>query len=226
MTFHYRHKKEIMIGSIVIGLIIILIIGWIELKPVKKEKIIKEKNIIKKEKKEEKQEIEIKEYMIDIKGQVVKPGIYTIKEGTRVIDVINMAGGLTENANTSVINLSKKVKDEMVIIIYSNEEVENFKKTKEIENIVQEKCIQKEENIPKNDACIEEKEPTIEQNTKVSINNASIEELTKLPGIGESKAKAIVEYREKKKFEKLEEIKEVPGIGESVFEKIKDYITI
>ena len=57
-------------------------------------------------------------YKVDIKGEVNNPGVYQLSEESRVIDVINSAGGLTDKANTSLINLSKKIKDEMVIIIY------------------------------------------------------------------------------------------------------------
>ena len=143
---------------------------------------------------------------------------------SRVIDVIEKAGGLTKNANTTVINLSKKIIAEMVIIIYSNSEGKNFEKTKEKEQQVQEHCIQKDQNALKNDACITENTST---SSKISINKATIEQLQTLPGIGESKAKDIISYREQNgPFTKIEDITKVSGIGESVFAKIKDYITL
>ena len=145
----------------------------------------------------------------------------------RVIDAIELAGGLTNNADTSVINLSKKLTDEMVIIIYSKNQVKNFESTKEKEKVVQDKCIQENENALKNDACIVE-EKTKDTNTiqgKVNINTASLEELQTLPGVGESKAKSIIEYREKQKFKTIEDIKNVTGIGDSLFAKIKENIT-
>jgi len=148
---------------------------------------------------------------------------------SRIIDVIEKASGLTENANTSVINLSKKIRDEMVIIIYSNQQVREFEKTKEIEQQVQEKCIQVDENALKNDACIESsKESNTEtNNTKVSINSATLEELMRLSGIGEAKAKDIIEYRNANgPFKKIEDLMEIPGIGESIFAKIKENITL
>lgn len=161
---------------------------------------------------------------VDIKGQIVNPGIYSVSSSARVIDVIEQAGGLTTNANTTVINLSKKVIDEMVIIIYSNDEVNDFKKTKELEQQVQTQCIQKDENSLVNDACIT---TNTETSSKVSINNASIQELQNLPGIGEAKAKDIITYREQNgPFKSIEDIKNVSGIGESLFAKIKDYITL
>lgn len=161
---------------------------------------------------------------VDIKGEIVNPGIYSLSSSSRVIDVIEKAGGLTKNANTTVINLSKKIIDEMVIIIYSNNEVKEFAKTKEKEQHIQEYCIQKDENALKNDACITE---TTTTSSKISINSATLEQLQTLPGIGESKAKDIISYREQNgPFKTIEDITKVSGIGDSVFAKIKDYITL
>ena len=140
-----------------------------------------------------------------------------------------MAGGLTDQADTSVINLSKKVTDEMVIIIYSKQEVKEFEKTKEVEKQVQEKCNQKDENALKNDACIttSSKEITTTVSGKISINTATKEELMTLSGIGESKAKEIISYREKNgPFTKIEDITKVTGIGENIFAQIKENITL
>ena len=113
----------------------------------------------------------------------------------------------------------------MVIIIYSNEEVKEFEKTKEKEQIVQEKCIQKEENALRNDACISTNKET-NLNNIININTATIEELQTLNGIGESKAKDIIAYRETNKFNTIDDIKNVPGIGEGLFAKIKENITV
>ena len=173
----------------------------------------------------EKEKNEVEELLkVDIKGEVINPGIYELSSSSRVIDVIEKAGGLTQNANTTVINLSKKITDEMVIIIYNNTQVEDFQKTKELEQQLQEKCIQAEENALKNDACITESTSTT---SKVSINTATIEELQTLPGIGQAKAQDIIDYRnENGPFNSIEDLTKVSGIGESVFAKIKDYITI
>lgn len=123
-----------------------------------------------------------------------------------------------------MINLSKKVTDEMVIIIYSNKEVADFKKTKELEQQVQNYCQQKEENALKNDACIADDAIL---STKVSINTATLAQLNSLPGIGETKAQDIITYREQNgPFQKIEDLKNVSGIGDALFAKIKDYITL
>ena len=187
-------------------------------KPKKKESL----SLLKKEEKEDSSTQE-DFYKVDIKGEIQFPGMYSLLPSSRILDVIEKAGGLTENADISVINLSKKIQDEMVIIIYSKEEVSNFEKTKEKEKIVQSSCIQKEENALKNDACITNQ--TVQG--KISINTATQQELMTLPGIGESKAKDILSYREKNgPFQKIEDIMNVSGIGESLFVKIKEDITV
>lgn len=228
MTFQYRYRKQIIIG--IISFLIISSIIAFNIYHFVKEKPKEEKNVLvaKKEKKEASPSIT--EYKVDIKGEINMPGIYTLKENSRIIDVITLAGGLTENANTSVINLSKKIVDEMVIIIYSNEQVQYFEHTKEIEKAVQEKCNQPDENAIKNDACInstsESNNNTQTSNGKISINTATQEELMTLPGIGESKAKDIISYRETNgPFASIEDITKVSGIGENTFAQIKENIT-
>ena len=111
-----------------------------------------------------------------------------------------------------------KITDEMVIIVYSNNEVEDFKKTKELEKQVQESCIQKDENSLKNDACIGE----ASSNTGlISINTATEEELSSLSGIGPSKAKQIIEYRNSSgPFKTIEDIKTVGKQLKEVYREV------
>ena len=226
MTFKYRHRKEIIIGLIISLIIVSTIIFSIYYFQNNSEgnDIKFSKNTLKKKKKTKSIKAEIQEYKVDIKGEVLLPGIYTLNKDSRVIDVITKAGGLTENANTTVINLSKKIIDEMVIIIYSNQEVQDFENTIARQKELQEKCVQKDENALKNNACIENNEEIT--NTKVNINTASLEELQTLSGIGESKARDIIAYRETNKFNSIEDIKNVSGIGDSIFAKIKENITV
>lgn len=155
-------------------------------------------------------------FTVEIKGAVVNPGVYKVKRDSRVIDVVNLAGGFIENANTRYINLSKKVNDEMSIVIYTNEEISSYKQNNLI--IIEEPC----ECDVTNDACLNE----ITDNNLVSINEATFDELINIPGIGESKANAILEYRKENKFNKLEDILNVKGIGQSLFDAIKEYIKI
>ena len=177
-----------------------------------------------KEKVEEKEEQEEKEdepllFLVDIKGAVSQPGVYEMKEGSRVQDVITVAGGLLENADVSLINLSKKVEDEMVIYVYTKEEVAALSP--------------KETPLPtcpstpiENDACISENASSSNSLT-VSLNNASLEELMQLPGIGQKKAEAILSYREEKGgFQQVEELLNVSGIGEAIFNEIREFLTL
>ena len=183
--------------------------------------------------------IKVDKIKVDIKGYIKTPGVYEMDSNSRVIDVINKAGGLKEEANTEYINLSKKIVDEMIIIIYSNNDIEKFKETEKEIIYIEYECV-----CPynKNDACINEEDIVntngVKTNKKeetsteikdelVSINTGTLDELMTLSGIGESKAQAIIEYREKNgKFEKLEDIMNVSGIGESAYSKIKDNIKL
>ena len=133
MTFTYRHKKEIIFC--ILGLVLLLVVGTVLIYRNFNSNDSSKENIVLNTKKENLDEEEQEEvyYQIDIKGEVNVPGIYTVKEGSRVIDVIRLAGDLTEDADTSVLNLSKKVADEMVIIVYSYDEVTSFTETLEKE---------------------------------------------------------------------------------------------
>ena len=151
---------------------------------------------------------------VDVKGSVANPGVYELDENSRVIDAINLSGGLLDNADTNNINLSKKLIDQNVIII------ETINDNKEPQNII--KYVYKECDCPKfND----EESSTV--NEKVSINNGTLEQFQSLSGIGESKAKSIIKYREENgPFNVIEDIMNISGIGEALFEKIKDSITL
>lgn len=163
------------------------------------------------------------EYVIvDIKGEVVTPGVYELIKGSRVIDVINEAQGLTSNANTRYINLSKILEDGDAIVIYSNKEIEDASKEEKIE--VTTPCVCEDVNS----ACIENNIKNDNSTTnKININTASLEELTSLNGIGDAKAKAIIKYREENgNFKTIEDLIKVSGISESLFAKIKENITV
>lgn len=234
MTFHYRYRKQIFIITVIV-IVITAITGFgiykyqtrpkktIDTVNIKKEST-KKNSLLEKEQAEKMKEPE--EYMVDIKGEVVTPGIYKLKKSSRVIDVIEKAGGLTPNADTTVINLSKKITDEMVIIIYSKQEVKNWIKTKEQEAYLQEKCKASEEGKVENDACLLDKKEETSTQTKVNINTATKEELMTLSGIGESKAEEIMTYRKSTPFKTIEDLKNVSGIGDATYEQIKNYITV
>ena len=194
----YYNRKEIII--VLIG-IVLFIIYYLVTNNEKGQYIENDKDIIK-EVIEEKEEIK-EEVVVDIKGEVKNPGTYVLNNDKRVIDIINEAGGLTDKGSTNDINLSEKIYDEMLIIIPSKEG-------------------QKEDNKEVNN-----QKTNKETNSKISINNASLEELMTIKGIGETKAKKIIEYRNKNgKFKSLEDLTNVSGIGNKTFEKIKNYIKL
>ena len=232
MTLKYRYRKQILISIIIAFILAFTCVGIYKFYPKEKiqEEVIITKNSEKSsenkiEKNNKKEKIEEQEIMVDVKGFVNNPGIYKLKINSRVIDAINIAGGVTKEGDTSVLNLSKKLDDEMVIIVYSYNQVANFKTIKEEEKIVQTEC-QKGINEIENDACIDEKE-IITETKKVSINTGTLEELMTLDGLGEAKAKSIIEYREKNgKFNTIEDLLNVSGIGESLLAKIKENITL
>lgn len=158
----------------------------------------------------------ISEYFyVDVKGAVNKPGVFEFKNGDRVIDAINKAEGVRKTGDTSNINLSKRLTSEMVVYIYTSKEIKDG--TKNINCNTTCNC----EIVDVNN-CVENK-----NTKKININTASITELQTLSGIGESKAKDIIKYREDNgNFKDVEDLKNISGIGESVYEKIKDYVTI
>ena len=225
MTFSYRHRKLIVLSAIFLLALISSI--FIFSKHFRKSKSVKEKKVVLVSKKQEvkaSSEDNATYYLVDIKGEVNNPGTYSMKAGSRVIDVIHLAGDLKNDADTSVLNLSKKIKDEMVIIVYSRDEVANFTKVKEKEQQEQAACASN--NGVSNDACISSEVVNV-PNVKVSLNNANLEEFLTLTGKGEAKAKEIINYREEKgEFTDINQLKEVKGIGDALFEAIKESITL
>jgi len=161
---------------------------------------------------------------VDIKGAVKNPGVYTVESIAIINDVIKLAGGLTKDADTSLINLSKVVSNEMVIIIYTKEEVKNSNIVDTVIEVVEKECVCP--NI-QNDGCINTdiNGEISNQGGLVNINTASLEELMTLPGVGQSKAEAIISYREVSPFLGIEDILKVSGFGDKLYEQIKIYIT-
>ena len=166
---------------------------------------------------------------VDIKGAVRKPNVYLVDCNSNVNDIINLAGGLNNDADTSVTNLAKKVTNEMVIIIYTKQQVKNSNIVDTVIKVVEKECVCP--NI-QNDSCINTQitsNITNQENTDnelININTATKEKLLTIPGIGEAKAKAIIKYREANgNFNSIEDIQKVDGIGSKLYEEIKIYIT-
>lgn len=137
---------------------------------------------------------------VDVKGAVKHPGVFETTKDKRVKDLIEEAGGLLDDADTSTLNLSQKVKDQMVIYVLKHGE-----KPKQISD-----------------------GGSSSSNTDViNINTANKEQLMKISGVGKTKAEAIISYREKNgDFKKKEDITKVRGIGKATFDKIKDKIEV
>lgn len=146
---------------------------------------------------EEVTEEENEEITIHIIGEVKYPGIVILKSGQRIVDAIEAAGGETEEADLNKLNLAQLLNDGDKIYVPN--------KTDEIEDY----------------------KDTTGKSSTVNLNTATLEELTSLPGIGESTAQKIIDYRkENGKFKTIEDLKNVSGIGESKFDNIKDKITV
>lgn len=150
------------------------------------------------EKNDDKQDEKI---FVDVKGAVKNPGVFETTKDKRIKDLIDVAGGLLDDADTSTLNLSQKVKDQMVIYVLKHGE-----KPKQMSEIGT---------------------TSSSSGDVININTANKEQLMKISGVGKTKAEAIIEYREKNgDFKKKEDITKVRGIGKATFEKIKDKIEV
>ena len=158
-----------------------------------------------------------KQIIVHVTGQVINEGIVIVKEGARVFDAIEAAGGATEQANLALMNLAYILEDGMKIYVPSIKDNEESLKNKPI--------------ITKGgESQMESLETGVQENLatlKININTATINELIKLPGIGNSIAMKIIEYRnEIGKFKSIEDLKNVSGIGDAKFKSIKKYVYV
>ena len=176
-----------------------------------------------------------KKIKLEVKGEVKKPGVYEVSSDSIIQDVIDLSGGLTKNANTNNINLSMQVKNEMVIYVYKKNATKSVTKTINVCKCPTydiSSCTKKEESVivPSEGATNNEISNEVASDTKtsiVNINTASISELKTLAGIGESKAKAIISYREKNGgFKSREELKKVSGMDDKIFEQSAGFLRI
>ena len=147
--------------------------------------------------------------IVEIKGEVEKPDVYQLEEGSIIKDLIDMAGGVTEEADLSRINRAEELLNhELIIIGNINDETES--------SVVQ-----------NNSTYSSNGNNSDKGNTLININKADLEQLKEITGIGNIKAQSIIDYREANGgFKSLEELKNVDGIGDKTFEKIKEQITL
>ena len=155
---------------------------------------------VKKEEKEESLEQDL--ITVDVKGAVKSPGIYDLPVGSRVNDVVQKAGGLTEQADSKSLNLAQKVSDEALVYVPTKgEEASQQSGSGATSSTSKEK--------------------------KVNLNKASLEELKQVKGLGGKRAQDIIDHRETNgKFKLVDELKKVSGIGAKTIEKLKDYVTV
>ncbi|KFZ43763.1 competence protein ComEA [Anoxybacillus flavithermus] len=195
MKWIKTYERWIYVGLIVIGAII-----WIvqqqedaPVQPLPLEQV----------EQEEQQEQQVEEQasvIVDVKGAVKRAGVYEVAPTSRIHDVIQLAGGLTDEADETKVNFAMKVHDEMVIYVP--------KKGEEIIELA-------DTHMPDR------------TNGKVNINTATAEQLQTLQGIGPAKASAIIAYREEHgPFQKVEDLLNVSGIGPKSLEKIKEQIVV
>ena len=186
----------------VIGGILLILVGVGGLFS-KKEESVEETTVVETTVLAEKTEVSTTQetvIFVDIKGEVKNPGVYQMKVGDRVKDALEAAGGLTEEADSQKVNLAKRLEDQMVIVVP--------------------KVGEEAEEIPAGET---RKEAT--KDGKVNINTATVEELKTLKGVGEKKAKAIIEYRKKNgSFQTKEDLMKVRGIGKKLFESFQERI--
>ena len=133
---------------------------------------------------------------VHITGAVKKPGLYEFSEPVRVVDVVNTAGGFTDQADPDQLNLAARVQDEARI---------HVPRTGEVSDQAQGQSINQ---------------------GKININTASLEDLQKIPGVGEKTAQRILDQRQESPYQKIEDLKNLPGIGEKKFEEMKDYVSV
>ncbi len=146
-----------------------------------------------------------KTIFVDLSGAVVNPGVYEVPEGSRIYEVIHLAGGLLDTADVDYLNQAVAVSDGQKVYIKTWEET----------------AMLSEEDI------VAGPTDTPQDTDKININTASVTQLMTISGIGQTRAERIVAYREENgMFSSIEEIQKVSGIKEGLFQKIKDEITV
>lgn len=135
---------------------------------------------------------------VHVAGEVNKPGVYKLDEGSRIMDAVNAAGGFTDKADKNSLNLAKVLEDGEQIMINSTDSAS--------------------QNTTQGSA---------NNNGKININTADLSQLQTLNGVGPSTAQKIIDYRNANgKFKAIEDIKKVSGIGDKTYEKFKDQICV
>ncbi len=148
-----------------------------------------------------------------VSGEVKNPGMYEMPAGSRAQEAIEKAGGMTLNANVNKVNLAKKCKDGMQINVPAL-------------SVKQAKTRAGSSQGRRSAGLVNSAEVEQENLTAVNLNSATIEELENLPGVGQTTAQKIIEYRQQHRFDKIEDVMNVKGIGKAKFQKMKNYLEI
>lgn len=150
---------------------------------------------------------------VDVTGAVKAPGVYTLPAGSRVFEAIALAGGAREDASLENLNQAGILQDGQQIRVYTEEEAAQMAQQGSLPS------------LPGAEAAAGQKEG--QEASKVNINTAGKDELMTLTGIGETRAEAILAYRQETGgFQAPEDLMQVEGIKEKTFEKLKDQITV
>lgn len=154
---------------------------------------------------------ELQQVYIYVCGAVELPGVYCMKQGSRLYEAVEMAGGLTSDADENCLNMARQITDGEQVVILTQEETAALKEAGAY-------------TYPAGDTA---QAMSVQDSGLVNINTATAAELTTVSGIGAGRAQAIIDYREKNgSFACIEDIKKVDGIKDGLFSKIKDKITI
>ena len=159
-----------------------------------------------------------------VSGAVAKPGLHEIAPGSRAVDAIEAAGGMTEEANKDRVNLAKICKDGMQVNV-PRLSAKELRKLKQAQNVYAGESA----NAVNNAVQPVNYTPAVQQDYsdgKIRLNSATLEELEELPGVGEVTAQRIVEYRNLHGFNKIEDIMNVKGIGQAKFNKMRPYLDL
>lgn len=171
------------------------------------------------------------ELTVHVCGAVRREGVYTLPAGSRIRDAVEAAGGFSADADSSWLNLAAGMQDAWQIRVPTKEETEKLRAGADPSAGYGIGFINGSPGGEQQQTSIDNPETGAETGSpdegKIDLNTASREELMKIPGVGDSKAGKILEYREQNgRFETIEDLMKVPGIKNASFQKMKDYVTV
>ncbi len=216
MNIKINKKQKIGIGIFLLLLILVCSVIYFKNKSSIPDDEIKKNRVLVENIKEKEDENNIDNKKEDIESSIIKayicgyvknPGVYTLRKGDRLEDLVKLSGGFTSEADDKSINLASLVKDQDYFRILSKDEV-----------------VSSGVNIPNNNSSNLQNS---EGEEKININTATKEELKTLPRIGDALSDRIIDHRTNKgNFKNIEDLKDVSGIGDKMLENIKDKIKV